>query len=641
MQSFRIIPLLLAAMIVPASFAGERILAENGRTEYRIVCQKNAGDIEKFAARELSEHLRLATGAEFPISCERGEHNIFVGADSPGQLHGFSGDEWCIRTRNGDLFLFGGGMHGTLYAVYEYLENQLGFRWFSPFGDIRIPRLSRLSQKDLELRGKYPFQVRGLQTFFYREREPAALYHYRNRQNILLYEVLPGIRNAVVEYKPNVESLSTFLHPGTVTAPEDRKMWEKIKNRFGREKGKWNAGKNYFQNHPEYFPMNREGKRYPFGQLCFSNPDLKKELTKNIYAYLEEQIRLTGTKKAVLTLDHNDIVYEEICCCENCRALARKYGTNAAAYWIFVREFCRDLQKKYPEMTVKATAYLTFITPPASSFGPMPDNLMIVFAPIYQNFAAPLEGSSANRPFLNDLIQWRKLCRTVWLWSYPLPYPEEKDHYLFLPPIANIGRTVSDIRTIRRLDVSPYFEHDSGYGSGTVNFGFFGLQSYLMLKLFQNPDASPEPILREYAEFFYGPASETFLEYLHDVERCNQQLGNSGKRFCMGNVRFDYLTPENLERWNHMFEKMETLTRDAPKYRTRIRVLRLNFDAGRITVLSSCRPWKEIAPMADRLTRELADLNRGKVISFDMNLLKKWLTSIQTKDKNMHLEQKK
>ena len=39
------------------------------------------------------------------------------------------------------------------------------------------------------------------------------------------------------------------------------------------------ADKNYFDAHPEWFPMDKKGKRYPHGQLCFSNEQMKKELT--------------------------------------------------------------------------------------------------------------------------------------------------------------------------------------------------------------------------------------------------------------------------------------------------------------------------------------------------------------------------
>jgi len=45
-------------------------------------------------------------------------------------------EEWVIRTIGNDLLLTGGRPRGTMYAVYEFLEDHVGCHWLDRKTDV-------------------------------------------------------------------------------------------------------------------------------------------------------------------------------------------------------------------------------------------------------------------------------------------------------------------------------------------------------------------------------------------------------------------------------------------------------------------------------------------------------------------------
>ena len=85
--------------------------------------------------------------------------------------------ESVIQTKDGNLFLYGAGAHGNLYAVYELLENQLNCRWLNAFGDSFIPRMKTITLKEGVWRTGYSFSTRALMNYFYPDKLTAYIYN--------------------------------------------------------------------------------------------------------------------------------------------------------------------------------------------------------------------------------------------------------------------------------------------------------------------------------------------------------------------------------------------------------------------------------------------------------------------------------
>ena len=114
-------------------------IAENGKSFCVIVQADNATEPEKFAAKELVTFLKRVTGAEFAVVAEQSlagdpASRIYVGWTRYAARHGIDAsklgeEEWVIRTIGDDLVLTGGRPRGTMYAVYEFLEDHVGCHW--------------------------------------------------------------------------------------------------------------------------------------------------------------------------------------------------------------------------------------------------------------------------------------------------------------------------------------------------------------------------------------------------------------------------------------------------------------------------------------------------------------------------------
>ena len=131
-------------------------LAEDGRTQYKIVIPEGASETLKYAAEELSKYLKEISGAVFPVTTEgqltqeEEEGLILTGCGrlcralvSPDELMKLGEEGFLIRTIGKDLVIAGTTGRGTLYGVYGFLKGSLGCRWFTPEVS-HIPKRSRL-----------------------------------------------------------------------------------------------------------------------------------------------------------------------------------------------------------------------------------------------------------------------------------------------------------------------------------------------------------------------------------------------------------------------------------------------------------------------------------------------------------------
>ena len=134
--------LLFVAFLLPTlagSAAGGVTIARNGKATCVIVQADNATEPEKFAAKELATFLKRVTGAEFPVVAEQSltadrASRIYVGWTGYASRQGIDTsklgeEEWVIRTVGDDLVLAGGQPRGTMYAVYDFLEDHVGCHW--------------------------------------------------------------------------------------------------------------------------------------------------------------------------------------------------------------------------------------------------------------------------------------------------------------------------------------------------------------------------------------------------------------------------------------------------------------------------------------------------------------------------------
>jgi hypothetical protein len=145
-------------------------LARGGRTSYVIAVAGDAIPAEAKAARELTEYLRQITGATFAVRPEAMVRarapQILVGAGArvkqllPRQdWSALGADGIVLNTVGRKLVLAGGRPRGTLYAVYQFLEEQAGVRWWTP-AESTVPHRRTLRLPVLDVAYTPPFRYR-------------------------------------------------------------------------------------------------------------------------------------------------------------------------------------------------------------------------------------------------------------------------------------------------------------------------------------------------------------------------------------------------------------------------------------------------------------------------------------------------
>ena len=163
------LPAVMLLCLCPLARA-EFSIAKGGKPKCVIVQQPGATLVESNAVRELADTLQKITGAAFMIQDAKGgqvpERAIIVGTGAaarglfPGlALDKLSSEEIVMKVKGGRLLLAGGGLRGTPYAVYRFLQEQCGVRWWAPWGTT-IPSRRNLWVPDLDVRDRPAFEYR-------------------------------------------------------------------------------------------------------------------------------------------------------------------------------------------------------------------------------------------------------------------------------------------------------------------------------------------------------------------------------------------------------------------------------------------------------------------------------------------------
>jgi hypothetical protein len=229
-----------------------------------------------------------------------------------------------------------------------------------------------------------------------------------------------------------------------------------------------------------------------------------------------------------------------------------------------ILEFCPEVKQRWPQHSIKMLVYRKKQTQrPPTNIARLPDNFVVQFAPIDDDFSQDWTHPN-NTETLEDLKKWCAMGHRTLMWYYPNPYCG------ITPPFGNVARLANDLRIMHEAGVTGLtIEHDVGVLQMT---GFTEMQSYIIVRLWDDVSQDWRKLVREFADFEYGPAAEGVLKYLFELEELRKQVK---KPFPWDASRsifyYDYLTPENLVRWSKAFDDMESLLASD---RTRLRSLR-------------------------------------------------------------------
>jgi hypothetical protein len=522
---------------VSIAWSEELVLADGGRSEYRIVVADDASPSTKYAAGELQQFLQQISGAKLPIVSDRQPpeaKEIVLGANARQKqldlkldLPALGDEGYVIETVGERLVIAGGALRGNLYGVYGLLEDHLGCRWFTP--DVsRIPKRERLAVAPIRERQIPALEYREPFTYDCFDGDWCA----RNRMNSNSGR-LEARHGGKVSFVPGyfVHTFSSLVPPGE-----------------------------FFAAHPEYFSLVQGKRQGGYAQLCCTNEDVIRICAERTLEALRKH-----PEANVISVSQNDCFLN--CECEKCQALAKSEGSQMAPVLQLVNRVAEAVEKGYPGKAVETLAYQWTRQPP-KKLRPR-KNVIIRLCSIECCFSHPLAAcdSPQNKKFLADIEGWSKTGSRLWVWDYTTDFSG------YLMPHPNQRVRGPNVRFFVEHGVKGIFEQDT---YETPHGEMSELGGYLTAKLLWNPKCDEKKAYGEFLDAYYGPATEPIAKYLdliHDyAERQNVHVGINAQ------VSTPHLTDEMLLKANDLWQEAENRVQNDAPLLQRVKLSRMSVD---------------------------------------------------------------
>jgi hypothetical protein len=449
-------------------------LADRGTTEY-VITLASPTEQERTAAEELAAHLCEITGVDFPIVEQADAGNspqIAVGYHAARGIglsvpvfHGLGEEGIIIRTIWPHLALTGGeeAKRGTLYAVFAFLEDALGCRWWTPEAAY-LPRRETLEIPPLSHWYTPPFEYRHQ---CYHHTQDAA-WSVRNRFNAGP-EIAPDWGGRHV-YNPFVHTFFHFVPP-----------------------------REHFAAHPEWF-SEVGGKRIDDGQLCLTNPEMTAFFIEQVQALLREHLEVT-----IVSVSQND--WDRYCECAACQAVDRAEESPAGSVLRFVNIVAEALEEEFPHVAVDTLAY-SYTRKPPKYARPRP-NVIVRFCSFECDFLHPFDHPN-NLTFHRDMEAWARICDRLYVWDYVTNFA----HYV--QPFPNWFTLAEHVRYFAAHNVKGLFS-EGNYSS--VGGEMSELRAWILAKLHWDPSRDIEALVAEFLQGYHGRAANHIAQYMRLIHR--------------------------------------------------------------------------------------------------------------------------
>ncbi|MDO5308118.1 MAG: DUF4838 domain-containing protein [Planctomycetia bacterium] len=492
------VALLATAFYVTSSVsAGEITVASGGQSPYVIVVPAEPSAMQSAAAQELQTFFEEVSDAKLPIVsettiegsdlCETVTSGRFfligpseltkaVLGEKPEAEIGYDGI--IVKSVGSSVVLSGSVKRGALYAVYEFLESQLGCRWWTST-ESTIPHTPELSIAD-DLNVYYAPKL------IYRE----SYYRDARKSPFAARMRCNGSGEPIPPEFGDHHVFQYFVHSSYPLIPPEK----------------------YFLDHPDWFSeidgvrkvgvpgwsgssdtyrklveqLKPEQIHASGAQLCFSNDEMLEELTKNAREALRK-----NPNASFLSISQND--WHGYCTCEKCRAIDEEEGSHAASLLRGVNKVAEALEDEFPDLYVETLAY-QYTRKPPKTLRPR-HNVVIRLCSIECSFGQPLD-SDANSTFRDDLVGWSKLADNLFVWDYAT------DFALYLLPFPNYHVLAPNINFYINHNVIGFFEQGD-YQCETGDF--VQLRNWVVSKLLWDPSLDPKALRDEFVAGYYAP----------------------------------------------------------------------------------------------------------------------------------------
>ncbi len=575
------------------------VLVRNGMPAAEIVLADKPTRSAQFAAYELRHCVKRMTGAELKIVSEREAGSgpkIFVGATDYAGRNRFPADsfqrqEYAVKVIGENLVIAGKDQPdcgkvsydasdllkmkgippmfsepGTLYGMYDFLENSLGVRWYN---QTESGTVFPSCGKDLSVRVR---EVRRSPFMKYR-----IGFYYPGRYDTRSCLWLPNTPGFTAWQQAAYPELAARYRNSPEKFQQARAVMSELfllRRRNGGEESHCNHSFNSYHDRfwevnpkrPAYFESKRPelfAKTEPPlkpEQMCFSSEALLRQVMTDADAYFK------GTpppglrpwmwgERFFAVVPHDNSFF---CKCEECSSFEKKHPRQIVFH--FVNKAAREMKKQHPDKQVSCLAYAQYLSPPEF---PLENNVVVHFC--FYNSHEP-EGCPGQLQQLKLLERWKKEHpeTPLYLWLYgcfPRLFARYGNWFCF--PGFHAREAEKQYRLFHKYDIRGIFS--DGFDLET--------DAYIQFNLMDNPLAGVETLLDDYFRGMYGKAAPQMARLYREIEQTYHNLKNYPDSFhsrqtfeiawgCLG-------TRERMERWKALLADAEK-SADTPETRHRI-----------------------------------------------------------------------
>ncbi len=491
------------------------VLSDDGQSNYSILLATDSSLSEQHGAKELQYFLHKICGADFHIKTSDmlpTEPVVFVGRNKALEKLGvridfnrLGTDGFVIRTVGPNLILAGGKQRGSMYAVYSFLEDYLGCRWYSPSVSV-IPKKRTIVLEKIDRREIPAFESRDIYyTSFMRD----GLFAARNRINGAVSAVTPEL-GGKIDIRPFVHALPTIL-----------------------------PVKKYFKQHPEYF-AEYHGERLFWREAfpCMTNPDVLKIVVQAVEKNIAEH-----PEAEIFDISPGDGAYG-LCDCANCKAIKKKTGTDSGLLIWFANQVARQVKKQYPNKFIEVIAYNATRKPPKHIKADPNVIVRICERDIHPYLPMKLDKTTT---YPDIVRQWCKVSDKVYIWHYVTNF----GHYY--APNPNFYSVASYLKFYKDVGVDGVFCQGKCQDFGGE---FANLRAWFIAKLLWNPCQNPDKVIDDFMMGYYGQAGKYVREYFDLIHQA--AISNPEKTDFI-DPKKSYLKNAQLKQAFEIFDKAKQL----------------------------------------------------------------------------------
>ena len=331
----------------PVTITGVRISTMNHLGDSK---RDLAGLRQNAAADDLKKYLDAVTGAEFEIVRQMevadGMARILVGDSHHARAlapdvnwESLGPDDIVIKTVGKDLVLAGGQPRGTVYAIYTFLQDNLGCRWWAP-GAVSIPSQPNLTVPAMDIVYHPPFNMR-VHAGTYGATHEARVWH-RLSFDVNYDWTTHSFPKLLPPKEHFLEHPDWFMYCKEDGSEDERYSYLHTLSYLERESK---------TDRPEaaligqYLEVAKRTRRLP-GQPCPNSEGGERTITANVLAELERDYPgWTYPQKIAWVLQGDG---RNMCTCDRCDAVRREEGSDSANWMRLVNAIAERVERNIP-----------------------------------------------------------------------------------------------------------------------------------------------------------------------------------------------------------------------------------------------------------------------------------------------------